>query len=117
MEPRVLFVFPVAPGSRTPIKQQRPRRNPPMKINMLLHFHARAEAFAPEECRTSPAYVQFVKELLRDGLIERPSMMERCECPGWAYRTTPRGDALVNAICTVPTPVARTRWVIPSQSN
>jgi hypothetical protein len=91
----------------------KPRRNPPMKINMLLHFYGCAEAFAPEKCRTSPAYTQFVKELLRDGLIERPTREEREEYPGFAYRTTEKGDAFVHAICTVPTPVAKTRWVIP----
>lgn len=103
------FVFPV---ERAP-KQPRPRRNPPMKIVMLMHFHYSAAPFAPEHQRTSHAYVQFVKELLRDGLIERPTHEEREAYPGWAYRTTPKGDALVHAICTVPNPVERTRWVIP----
>lgn len=107
-----VFLFPVEPGTKR--RLPKPPRNPPMKINMLLHFYACAEAFAPEKCRTSAAYTQFVKELLRDGLIERPSKMERAQYPGWAYRTTPKGDALVNAICVVPNPVERTRWVIPS---
>ncbi len=88
-------------------------RMPPMKVTMLLHFYAVCGAFTPEKCRTSPAYTQFVKELLRDGLIERPSKEQRAEYPGWAYRATPKGSALVNAICTVPMPVAHTRWVIP----
>lgn len=99
--------------SRTP-KLPKPKRSPPMKIGMLLHFYANAEAFAPEKSRTSAAYTQFVKELLRDGLIERPTKEERADCPGWAYCTTEKGDALVNAICTVQNPVAKTRWVIPS---
>lgn len=92
----------------------KPRRNPPLKIAMLMHFYGCAEAFAPEKTRRSMAYVKFVKELLRDGLIERPSERERAQCPGWAYRTTPKGDALVNAICDVQNPIERTRWVIPS---
>ena len=46
-------------------------RMPPMKVSMLLHFYAVADAFTPEHSRTSRAYTQFVKELLRDGLIER----------------------------------------------
>jgi hypothetical protein len=87
-------------------------RNPPLKIAMLLHFHACVDKFAPEETRTSPAYVQFVRELLRDGLIERPDAAAREPYPGWAYRTTPKGDALVNAICAVPNPVER--WLIPT---
>lgn len=89
------------------------RRNPPLKLQMLLHFYGCAQAFAPEATRTSPVYVQFVKELLREGLIERPTHEERAEYPGWAYRTTPKGDVMVNAICSVPTPVERTRWVMP----
>lgn len=91
----------------------KPKRNPPMKISMLMHFHYSAEAYAPEHARTSQAYTKFVKELLRDKLIERPSREEREESPGWAYRTTDKGRALVNAICTVREPVAETTWVIP----
>jgi len=85
-----------------------------MKINMLLHFYTCVGAYTPERCRTSAAYTQFVKELLRDGLVERPSKRERLEYPGWAYRTTAKGDALVNAICAVQNPVERTRWIIPT---
>lgn len=58
--------------------------------------------------------VTALKELLRDGLIERPTRGEQYANPGWAYRTTVKGATLVNAICSVPNPVERTRWVIPS---
>jgi hypothetical protein len=95
-------------------RSRAPKRNPPLKIAMLLHFYGVCEPFAPEWTRTSPAYTQFVKELLREGLIERPPKDARREYPGWAYKTTAKGDAMVNAICTVPLPVERTRWVIPS---
>lgn len=87
---------------------------PPMKISMMLHFYCACEAYAPEKCRTSRAYTQFVKELLREGLIERPSHEEREAAPGWAYRATEKGRAWVNAICNTPQPVAKTRWVIPA---
>lgn len=110
MDGKYYFEFEMLPEQKL---AKRKHRNAPLKIAMLLHFYCAAEPFAPETTRTSQAYVQFVKELLRDGLIERPSMMERCEHPGWAYRTTAKGDVLVNAICTVPVPVERTRWVIP----
>lgn len=109
----ILFVDETAPKRPRP----KPRRNPPMKISMLLHFYACIEPFAPEKCRTSPAYTQFVKELLRDELIERPSKDERAEHPGWAYRTTAKGSALVNAICTLPNPIERTRWVMPKSED
>jgi len=117
VDPSFLFdvVFIDTPPERIarPARPQRKKRNKPMKVSMLLHFYACAEPFAPEKCRTSPAYTQFVKELLHDGLIERPSKRERLENPGWAYRTTAKGDALVNAICTVQNPVERVHWVIP----
>ena len=89
-------------------------RAPLMKIDMLLHFYYAWEPYAPEQQRRSPAYTQFVKELLREGLIVRPTTAQREEYQGWAYRTTEKGDAWVHAICTVPVPVAKTRWIIPS---
>jgi hypothetical protein len=95
-----------------PKPKRQPPRNPPLKIAMLLHFYACLDKFAPEATRCSPAYVQFVRELLRDGLIERPGQEARAKYPGWAYRTTPKGAALVEAICTVPNPVAN--WTIPN---
>jgi hypothetical protein len=95
-------------------KQPKPHRAPLMKIDMLLHFYCAWEPYAPEQQRRSPAYTQFVKELLREGLIVRPTTTQREEYPGWAYRTTEKGEAWVHAICTVPVPVARTRWIIPS---
>lgn len=103
----------LASALNRPLTPTRPRRNPPLKLAMLLHFYGAAEAFSPDKTRTSMAYTQFVRELLRDGLIERPTHEERAANPGWAYRTTRKGDALVNALCVVPNPVERTRWVIP----
>lgn len=89
------------------------RAMPPMKVSMLLHFDSVCEPYAPEKTRTSRAYTKFVKELLRDALIERPTEEERYQTPGWAYRTTDKGRTLVTAICNVPNPVAQTEWVIP----
>lgn len=102
-EPR----FPVAP------RKQRTPRMPTLKVAMLLHFYSVVGPFAPEEQRVSAAYTQFIRELLRDGLVKRPTKEQREQYPGWAYRTTAKGDALVNAMCSTPMPVARTRWVIP----
>lgn len=95
-------------------KKPKVPRVPPMKISMMLHFYAVVGPYTPENARTSAAYTQFVKELLHDGLIERPTHTERFRYPGWAYRTTGKGEAWVHAICTVPVPVAKTRWIIPS---
>jgi hypothetical protein len=111
-------IWPDAPPSRPkqPWGKIKPKhhRAPPMKISMILHFFGDIFPYAPESQRTSPAYTQFVKELLREGLIVRPTTAQREEYPGWAYMTTEKGDAWVNAICTVPVPVAKTRWIIPS---
>ena len=104
----------VPPVWRDTLKKSKVPRVPPMKINMLLHFYAVCEPFAPEAQRRSPAYTQFVKELLRAGLIVRPTPQDRERYPGWAYMTTEKGEAWVHAICTVPVPVAKTRWIIPS---
>ena len=107
----VLFVG--LPEMELPKPKRRSPKMPPMKVAMLLHFYGIVGPFAPEEQRTSQAYTQFIRELLRDGLVKRPTKAQREEHPGWAYQTTAKGDALVNAICSTPLPVARTRWVIP----
>lgn len=92
-----------------------PKRVPPMLISMMLHFYSVIGPYAPEECRTSPAYTKFVKRLLAQGLIERPSDAERKESPGWAYRATDKGRVWVEGICSVPLPVAVSpAWAIPS---
>lgn len=85
-----------------------------MKIAMMIHFATTVGPYAPEEERTSPAYTKFVKQLLRDELIERPTRAEREYYPGWAYRATDKGLAYVEALKDVQLPVAETTWVIPS---
>ena len=99
-----------------PGHEKRPKvpRVSPMKIDMMLHFYGVVGPYVPENARTSSAYTQFVKELLHDGLIVRPTHRQREEYSGWAYRATEKGEAWVHAICTVPVPVAKTRWIIPS---
>ena len=104
--------WPSAPWPKPP--KHRHSRVSPMKISMMLHFYGVVGPYVPESARTSSAYTQFVKELLKDGLVERPSHRQREEYPGWAYRATEKGEAWVHAICTVPVPVAKTRWIIPS---
>lgn len=89
---------------------------PPMKIAMILHFFACCEPFAPEKSRTSAAYTTFVRELLRDGMIERPTKAQRKANPGWAYTTTAKGDVYVEALKAVPLPVqAEPQWIMPEK--
>lgn len=85
-----------------------------MKIEMMIHFAVTVEPFSPERCRTSPAYTKFVKELLRDGMIKRPTDEQREEHPGWAYKATDRGRAYVEALKDVQLPVAETTWSVPA---
>lgn len=87
---------------------------PPMKISMMLHFAVRRGPFTPEAQRTSPAYTTFVKELLRDGMIERPTKEQREEWDGWAYKATLKGQCYVKALTEVPMPVRTDPvWTMP----
>jgi len=91
--------------------------SPVMKIEMMLHFATIAGPFTPESQRTSPAYTKFVKQLLADELIERPTHEEREEHEGWAYRATERGCAYVEGIKAVQLPLpleTTTTWGIPA---
>ena len=87
-----------------------------MKIEMMLHFATCAGPFAPEAQRISPAYTKFVKQLLADELIERPTHEQREAHPGWAYMATERGRAYVEALKDTQLPIAvetSTTWRIP----
>ena len=98
----------------TLIEEPRRYKPPPMKIAMMLHFATAIGPYAPERQRTSPAYTKFVKQLLREGMVERPSREEREDNPGWAYRATAKGTAYVEALRGVQQPVATTTWAVPS---
>jgi hypothetical protein len=102
--------------TETKLNPQRKTEMPPLKIKMMLHFATVLGPFAPEHTRTSNAYSTFVKELLRDELIERPTKKQRAEYAGWAYKATPRGQCYVKAITEMPLPVRTTpEWTMPSK--
>lgn len=96
---------------------------PPLKIKMMLHFYAVVGPFAPEVVRRSEAYSQYVRELLSDGMIERPSHSEREQHEGWAYRATEKGRVYVNALTQVPMPIqvpvepVKMRWAMPASDG
>lgn len=87
-----------------------------LKLIMMLHFATYVEPFAPEDRRTSGAYTKYVRELLAEGLIERPTEAQRKEHKGWAYKATAKGYVYVEALKAVPYPVpAAPQWVMPSK--
>lgn len=91
---------------------------PPMKIKMMLHFATSLGPFAPEEQRRSEAYVTFVRELLRDDMIERPTKAQRARHAGWAYMATPRGRCYIKALEALPLPVRTDpEWAMPTSQN
>lgn len=101
-----------------PRPEPNPQRHAILKIEMMLHFASKIGPFAPESARTSPAYTRFIKALLRDGLVERPTKAERRKYPGWAYRATDRGKAYVEALRRVGLPEivsteTTTTWTVP----
>lgn len=87
-----------------------------LKLQMLLHFSHSQTMFGPESLRTSASYTRFIVELLRDGLVERPSKKERSIHPGWAYKATPRGQFFVKVLTEVPLPVrTNPEWAMPAK--
>lgn len=88
---------------------------PPMKIKMMLHFATTVGPYPSEGERTSTAYVTFVRELLRDGMIERTSREQREAHPGWGYKATPRGQCYIKALTDLPLPVRTDPvWTMPA---
>lgn len=107
----------VLAACRAALTEPAPKRKttmPPLKIKMMLHFANVLGPFTPEHVRTSPAYTTYVKELLRDGMIERPTHEQRETFTGWAYKATPRGQCYVKALTNVPLPVRTDPvWAMP----
>jgi hypothetical protein len=87
---------------------------PPLKIAMMLHFYAKFDEFPGPE-RVSPAYSNFVRQLLAEGMVERPTTAQKISNPGWAYKATEKGRVYVEALKAVPMPVmSKPVWVMPS---
>jgi hypothetical protein len=92
------------------------RKHPmtPLKIKLMLHFASVLGPYPVEHVRTSQSYTTFVRELLRDGMIERPTREQRDLYPGWAYKATARGLCYVKALTEVPLPVRTDPvWAMP----
>jgi hypothetical protein len=85
---------------------------PPMKIAMMLHFAITIGPYEPETQRTSHAYTKFIIQLLREGMVERPTKQERLQYPGWAYRATAKGRAYVEGLRRVQLPVLEQKYVV-----
>lgn len=107
----------VLAACRVALAEPAPKRKTtmtPLKIKMMLHFATVLGPFTPEPMRTSPAYTMYVKELLHDGMIERPTHEQRETFTGWAYKATPRGQCYVKALTNMPLPVRTDPvWAMP----
>lgn len=85
-----------------------------LKIKLMLHFASVLGPYPVEHVRTSSAYTTFVKELLHEGMIERPTREQREAFKGWAYKATPRGQCYVKALTETPLPVRTDPvWAMP----
>ena len=88
-------------------------RVPPMKIIMLLEIYG----LVFEECMStfngSLASAKFIQELLDDELIEVtiPSQFPSLGKTHCRYKTTRRGDAMVDKVCRTEYPVLEERWI------
>lgn len=72
----------------------------PYRINLLLHFHCSPE---PYPLRSAPAFQEEVDSLLKEGAI-KPRVEITGGLHSGEYRTTPLGEAWVQALCNVPPP-------------
>lgn len=77
----------------------------PLQINMVLHFHHIAEPWPRAE---APACKDAIEDFVKAGIIEPD------DGPS-GYRTTERGNALVDHLCAVRFPVAR--WEQPASDK
>jgi hypothetical protein len=85
----------------------------PFNIRLMLHFRCSCGPLPDEAARTSNAYVQGVRFLLRQGMIERPTRDQQERHPGWAYRATAKGICYVDHLTTLPLPVSTEQWTMP----
>lgn len=86
---------------------------PTLKIMMMLYFGSTTRPF-PDPWRTSSTYVKFVRQLLAEGMIERPTKAQRRARPGWAYRATAKGRVYIDVLTRMPQPIpAPAQWIMP----
>lgn len=78
---------------------------PPLALIVAIHMHCFSERMPNQD---SPAVQEWITKLVNHGIIETT-----CD-PNFetGYRTTPKGEAWINACCAVPFPEAK--WVIPA---
>lgn len=77
----------------------------PLEIEMLLHFHARADAYP---WNGSPAESEALQRFRAEGLVMEPVNVD-------LVKLSERGRAYIRFITTLPLPVAN--WTIPGYSG
>ena len=82
----------------------------PLQIKMMLHHYCSPEPYACREPvhASSPAVTEQRHALCEYELLEA-AVSES------GFRVTPRGNAYVEALCSMPIPVAK--WVIPDREE
>lgn len=84
----------------------------PLKIQMLLHFHAYCESY---DDRGGNAQREAFHHFLSERLITEVAIHQGASIYGRFYRTTDRGRAMVEALCAVKLPICK--WVQPEATD
>lgn len=89
-------------------KTGRRRTITPLHIQLLLHYHCNCEPYSKDnyEHAHSRSVIEFMGHLVVNwGLLVKDASAES------GYRTTEKGAAYVDMLCSVPLPVCK--WVAP----
>lgn len=83
----------------------------PLQIKMMLHYYAIAAPYSKEDedHANSPAVTEQREWLLNADMLRYSSKSSSESSSG--YEVTERGEAFVDALCSLPLPVSK--WVIP----
>ena len=85
----------------------------PMKITMLMEISYFVFIDQITSINNSPTSCRFLKELIRDNLVD----VDLSLIDGYnkerrsVYKTTPRGYAFIEKLCSTPLPVLEEKWV------
>lgn len=83
----------------------------PLHIDILIHYHTRPTEYGKEDDNFyAPAVREAVDWMVGANLLESSDPGDDA-----SFRTTDKGDAYIDAICTLPLPEKKTVWSIPKE--